>query len=58
MISGRPGCAAYQLPNAEGLEVSDLFGNPLPAKAAYKGTLVFAEAAMAPKAMEKLFAGK
>ena len=58
VISGRPGCAAYQLPNAEGLEVSDLFGNPLPAKAAYKGTLVFAEAAMAPKAMEKLFAGK
>ena len=58
VISGRPGCAAYQLPGAEALKGSDLFGNPLPAKSAYKGTLVFAEAAMTPEALEKLVTGK
>jgi hypothetical protein len=57
-ISGRPGCAKYQLPAAKMLEVSDLFGNPLPARTAYTGTLIFAEAAMSPEALEKLVTGK
>ncbi|NLX04124.1 MAG: hypothetical protein GXY33_03150 [Phycisphaerae bacterium] len=58
VISGRPGCAAYRLPVAEGLEIRDLFGNPLPQGASYRGTLMFVETAMAADAMERLFTGQ
>jgi hypothetical protein len=58
VISGRPGCGAYRLPGTKDLTVSDLFGNPLPTRSMYTGTLIFAEAAMPPEALEKLFTGK
>jgi hypothetical protein len=58
IISGRPGCGFYHLPDAKELQVSDLFGNPLPAKAGYLGTLIFAEAPIEPEAMVKLITGR
>jgi hypothetical protein len=57
VISGRPGCQVYPLPDVKELKVSDLFGNPLPLRSEYTGTLMFAEAATTPEAMEKLFTG-
>jgi hypothetical protein len=53
-ISGRPGCNVYRLPDAKELEISDLFGNPLPARSPYTGTLIYAEAPIPPQAMVKL----
>lgn len=58
VISGRPGCRACPLPQAEGLTITDLFGNPLPAKPMYKGTLIFVSAAVSADAMENLFTRK
>ncbi len=59
VISGRPGCSnVYRLPAAKSLEVSDLFGNPLPSRPVYTGTLIFVETAMGPEKLEKLFNGK
>ncbi len=52
VISGKPGCRAYTLPDTAGLSVVDLFGNPLPAGAMYKGTLLYISGNISPEAME------
>jgi len=57
VISGRPGCEFYRLPALKGLTPSDLFGNPLPDRSAYTGTLIFIETAMSPTALEQFFIG-
>jgi hypothetical protein len=53
VISGKPGCGAHTLPPLADAAVVDLFGNPLPARAVYRDTLVFVESPLSPAALEK-----
>jgi hypothetical protein len=58
VISGRPGCAAYRIPDVKGLSISDLFGNPLPARAKYQGTVIYIEAVVPPETLQKQLTSK
>ena len=48
---------SYAIPHAEGVSVRDLFGNPLPPRSKFSGTLVYLSTQDGPQSIEKLLAG-
>lgn len=58
VLSPAAGHAPWRLPALPGLEVRDLFGNPLPAQAAVEGTLVFVSSPLPAPELGRALAGR
>lgn len=56
VLSSSPNCGPYTIPHAEGVDVRDLFGNPLPCGGKFSGTLVYLSTPAGLQAIDRLLA--